>query len=419
MSLHGAHEAEVDHLLRAGMLIDLYKVVREGLRVSEPRYSIKNLETFYAEQRAGEVKSAGASIVWYERWKETGEAQLLADIRAYNEDDCRSTWQLRDWLLRLRPEILPWASRAVEDEAETASKPWEIELEAFRLALIGNLPEDPTQWDEDALARELAYQLLDFHRREAKPQWWAMFARMEMSEEELLEDGECLAGLTWDPATPPRPDKRSTIYTYRYPDQETKLKPGDPVTNAATGEPLGELTLDEDARLAILRVVAKRPQPETLALGPGSPYSTKNQQAALRRVADRLIAGDHRYPALESILWRRHPTIIGRTPGSSIVTASAQLPEIIAAAAHLDHSHLFIQGPPGAGKTWTGSRLIVDLLQRGQRVAVASNSHKAIHNLLTAVEKIALQDGLAFIGVKKASSRNPDSSYITPLAPSA
>lgn len=81
MSLHGTREAEVDYLLRAGKLIDLYKVVREGLRVSEPRYSIKNLETFYAEKREGEVKSAGASIVFYERWKETGEAQLLADIR--------------------------------------------------------------------------------------------------------------------------------------------------------------------------------------------------------------------------------------------------------------------------------------------------------------------------------------------------
>ena len=103
-------------------------MAREELRVSEPRYSIKNLETFYAEQRAGEVKSAGASIVWYERWKETGEAQLLADIRAYNADDCRSTWQLRDWLLRLRPKSLPWASREAEPEAdETAAKPWDIQ----------------------------------------------------------------------------------------------------------------------------------------------------------------------------------------------------------------------------------------------------------------------------------------------------
>jgi superfamily I DNA and/or RNA helicase len=42
---------------------------------------------------------------------------------------------------------------------------------------------------------------------------------------------------------------------------------------------------------------------------------------------------------------------------------------------------------------------------------VASNSHKAIHNLLSAVEKVALADGVEFKGVKKATSRNPDSHF--------
>jgi predicted RecB family nuclease len=411
MSLHGTREAEVDYLLRAGKLIDLYKVVREGLRVSEPRYSIKNLETFYAEKREGEVKSAGASIVYYERWKETGEAHLLADIRAYNEDDCRSTWKLREWLLTLRPQSLPWVRHAVaEPEADTRT-PWESLLDDYRQRLLGHLPDDPMEWDEDARARELVYQLLDFNRREAKPQWWTMFARMELREEELLEDGECLAELTWDPEHPPRSDKRSIIYTYRYPEQETKLKAGDQVTNAATGEPLGELTLDEDARRVILRVVGTRPQPEALSLGPGTPYGTEDQQAALLRLADSIIAGDHRYPALESILWRRIPAIRGRLPDSPIVSAAAELPEILAAAANLDHSHLFIQGPPGAGKTWTGSQVITDLLRRGQSIAIASNSHKAIHNLLAAVENVALHQGITFTGVKKASRRNPDSYF--------
>lgn len=411
MSLHGTREAEVDQLLRAGKLVDLYKVVREGLRVSEPRYSIKNLETFYANKRKGEVKSAGASIVYYERWRETRDAQLLADIRAYNEDDCRSTWQLREWLLTLRPQDLPWGGR-VADEPEAAPRTsWESLLDAYRQRLLGHLPDDPMEWDEDAHVRELVYQLLDFYRREAKPQWWAMFARMELGEEELLEDGECLAGLSWDPAHPPCPDKRSIVYTYRYPEQESKLKSGDPVTNAATGEPLNELTLDEDARRAVLRVVSSRPQPETLSLGPGQPYKTDDQQAALRRFADSVLADDHRYSALESILRRRPPAICGHRSGRPVVSEAAELSEILAAAANLDHSHLFIQGPPGAGKTWTGARVIADLLQRGRTVAIASNSHKAIHNLLTGVEDVAQNEGLTFTGVKKASRSKPDSYF--------
>ncbi|MBW6508969.1 MAG: TM0106 family RecB-like putative nuclease, partial [Desulfuromonadales bacterium] len=44
MSLHGTCEAEVDHLLRSNKLVDLYKVVSEAILISEPRYSIKNLE---------------------------------------------------------------------------------------------------------------------------------------------------------------------------------------------------------------------------------------------------------------------------------------------------------------------------------------------------------------------------------------
>ena len=108
MSLHGTREAEVDNLLRSQKLIDLYKVVREGIRVSEPRYSIKNIEHFYLESRTGDVKSAGASIVYYERWKETGDPQLLKDIENYNFDDVRSTYELREWLLTLRPTAVSY-----------------------------------------------------------------------------------------------------------------------------------------------------------------------------------------------------------------------------------------------------------------------------------------------------------------------
>ena len=60
-----------------GALVDLYKVVREGIRISEPSYSIKSVEHFYRAAREGEVQTAGASIVYYERWRETGDAQLL------------------------------------------------------------------------------------------------------------------------------------------------------------------------------------------------------------------------------------------------------------------------------------------------------------------------------------------------------
>jgi len=86
------------------------------------------------------VTEAGASIVYYERWREGGDEGLLEQIRAYNEDDCRSTQVLRDWLLRLRPPESQWFT----DSA---------------------LPEpNKSDW-----INEQELQLLDFHRRAAKP----------------------------------------------------------------------------------------------------------------------------------------------------------------------------------------------------------------------------------------------------------
>ena len=105
--------------------------------------------------------------------------------------------------------------------------------------------------------------MLDFHRRTAKPAWWAMFSRMEMAGDELLDDGECLAGLTPDPANPPRQEKRSIVYTYHFPEQGSKLKTGDSAAITQTGDPVRELKVDENnRRVSFKRTANKEPLPE-------------------------------------------------------------------------------------------------------------------------------------------------------------
>jgi predicted RecB family nuclease len=99
---HGVRKNEIDGLLQKGTFVDLYRVVREAIQVSEPSYSLKNLEVFYMPQRAGEVQTADASVVVYEQWRDSGDQKLLQKIADYNEADCRSTLLLRDWLLRIR-----------------------------------------------------------------------------------------------------------------------------------------------------------------------------------------------------------------------------------------------------------------------------------------------------------------------------
>src|SRR5438067_13205511 len=96
----------------------------------------------------------------------------------------------RDWLLSLRPPEIPWFcggpvieadARALDPAREARRKEAEERNAAFVRALVDGVPASEAPW------RELAGQLVDFHRREAKPVWWAMFHRQDMTEEELID----------------------------------------------------------------------------------------------------------------------------------------------------------------------------------------------------------------------------------------
>lgn len=106
---HGVYESEVAGLLTDGVLVDLYAVVKAGVRVGSPSYSIKRLEPLYMGddlRDADGVTAGGASIIEYQRYREAvaaGDeglaAERLSDLRQYNEYDCLSTLRLRNWLV--------------------------------------------------------------------------------------------------------------------------------------------------------------------------------------------------------------------------------------------------------------------------------------------------------------------------------
>ncbi len=82
MGLHATREDELDRLLRGKVLVDLYEVVRQALRVSQPSYSIKSIEAFYMKERDTKVTEGGDSIISFERFLDTGDRALLAGHRA-------------------------------------------------------------------------------------------------------------------------------------------------------------------------------------------------------------------------------------------------------------------------------------------------------------------------------------------------
>ena len=398
-------------MLREHRFVDLYKVVRQGLQASTEGYSLKDLEKIYWGGRSGDVTNAGDSIVEYERWRETKDQPILDAILRYNEDDVRSTSRMRDWLESLRPKDGAFGIAAVDEEADDEAKARAEAREEFerKRKLLAELIRSSDIGDERI--RDLLAELLWFHQRAQKPVWWGIFERQTWTDDELVEDVESLGNLTLQSQTI---DKRSYVATYAFPPQDTRLKAGSKPKfslSLADAGAISDLNAEE-GRVAIRRGTGQGHFPEMGSLTPGKPINQKKLVDGLVHLLEALCADPHSRPALIDLLARRSPRLSGRASGTPVTGADVDLvQETVAAVRSLDRSTLIIQGPPGTGKTYTTARAIVALLQDGKRVGVSSNSHKAIDNVLQAVQDHADEIGFAFTGAKKANAKEEETLF--------
>lgn len=404
-------EAELDQLLRERRFVDLYRVVVQALRVSTESYSIKDLEALYWRERTGDVKTASASIVEYERWLVTGDDAILQSIADYNKDDCVSTAHLQRWLEGLRPAgaTLEIIDEEKPEKAERSAA--RAEFEARKRELAARVRAST---HADDRVRDLIAEMLWFHQRSQKPGWWAVYERQAWDNDELIDDAESLGGVDIDPAIPPVPVKRSLDTTYRFPPQDTKLKIGEKPKIAETLAFAGTIVelSAEDGRLVMRRGVKSGALPDRFSLIP-APIDLQGVPDAVLAFAERFTEGrSEGDQALIDILLRSPPRLKGRRLGDRIRAEGENLTDaVIRAALDLDNSYLFIQGPPGTGKTFNASAAIVALLRAGKRVGVSSNSHKAIHKLLEDVEKRAKEQSFNFVGVKKGNDDKSETAF--------
>lgn len=402
-----SREEEVDALLRAEKFVDLFTVTRGAIRTSERDMSLKTLEHFFASQRQDDVKAAGESIVYYHRWRETGEQAFLDSILAYNRVDCENTEGLRDWLLRLRPEDLPWwqkeAPQRTPEQVQAQEEEEQIREQTRELALASEHFDQPV--------RELLAHLVDFHRRAKKPTQWAVFDRCGAEPHELVDDLECIGSIAPSGAAWLRQEKRSTVARYACPPQETKLKIGGDVVHAPTRMKLGKI-VDLDTGMGWVEVKRQlKPGeefPEGGSIIAGWPLDDTVLEAGVRRTVTSLARG-HEPKAIVDLLERRPPRLIGWASGPLVRPDDSLVDAATLRCLALDDSLLFIQGPPGTGKTHTSAHVILALVLAGKRIGVASNSHKAINNLLEKIEEVAAAEGITFSGIKKCSPTDPDS----------
>lgn len=452
---YGVCEAAIDDLLRDGVLVDLYAVVRASVRVSQDSYSIKKLEPLYmgSDLREG-VATAGESIVVYHEFAQARlegrtdrAAALLESIRSYNAYDCLSTLRLRDWLLaQAPPEPTAGEARdlAAGDGAATAlerapaadpagaapvaASPWAAaeDLQARLRDLLGDTPPLHRTPDEQALA--LVAAAVQYNRRETKPFWWRHFDRLRTPVDEWARQSDVVhlesvrvtrdwfkegrqrslrrvldvRGVAGHGSRPLTAGTRlQVVYDAPAP---AELEPASPALRvAATSATVTQVRAESEdgLRLSVEESLPQRFAPfaaTPIAFTPAPGPATTQIDAALAEIATAVEQAWPRLPAGAGLdLLRRLPprlrtrTELPRLDGS----ADQYVHAVRDAVLDLDDSYLAVQGPPGTGKTHVAARVVAELVARhGWRVGVVAQSHAAVENVLDAVVRAGLDPHL-------------------------
>jgi predicted RecB family nuclease len=408
MGRYASSEAELDRLLRGRRFVDLYAIVRHALRAGVERYSIKNLEPFYAFVRDVELDEAGDQRRLVETALEANDlspvtGEVRAAVEGYNRDDCRSAAELRRWLEALR------AAEIAEGGHDIARPPLEPDapndnvrdrqqrINALRARLVAGVPGERVDRTADEHARYLLAYLIDWHDREDKVSWWEYYRLRELPDEDLADEPAAVAELAFVERlrhvvnVRTRKPTGSVIDRYRYPSQECEIRDGAKL-KLRDGTLFGEVVSAD----RLLRTLDVKKGPSKADLHPSSAFqhehvSSDEPADALFRLGEAVANGGFSgapRAATDLLLGRTAPDVQADVPGATTVSDRA-----VHIVRSLAGGMLAIQGPPGSGKTYTAARMIVELVRDGRRVGVTATGHKVIRNLLKGVAKEAAKTG--------------------------
>lgn len=403
MSMHATRENEVDRMLRAGLLVDLHLAFKQGNRASVEEYSLKKIEAIYGFERKTPLEESRTAMRYLEHRLELGWGdEELPDrerltMEGYNSDDCFSLVVLQGWLERERRVLIdlgknvPRPQEKSGDSSERLKKKLD-RAEALTKRLCERIPVDPSERSEIQAAQWLLAQLLSWHRREDKSVWQEGYRLAESTDEELLDERVGLTCMRFLERVKEAKGQQAPIDRYSFlPERSNVRKEKDLYFG---DEKFGEVVEIDHAR-GVVDVKKTRKSadlhPPTVYMWDG-PLNMESQEAALCRIGDWVIAkgidAAGQYRAGRDLLLRKPPRL---RDGEKLAQLASETPVNTACriAMSLDDSVFAIQGPPGSGKTYTGARMICELVKQGKKIGVTALSHKVIRKLLDDVVEAA------------------------------
>lgn len=238
MLRYATREEEVDRLLRGEVFVDLHGITKQSVRASVEQYSLKEIEKFCDYPRKVPLRKANQARHFIEHQLELSLSPTFTDearglVEGYNEDDCRATERVRNWLEGLRAKLLASGSQVPRPAVKDTSPSEEVKAHQQRVAalfdaLTQGLPAEPKDRTPEQAARWLLAHALDWHRREEKVKWWEFFRMKNLSEEDLYDEKIAAVGLSHRQRMPKMsPRERAPIDQYKYPTQECSIRKGD------------------------------------------------------------------------------------------------------------------------------------------------------------------------------------------------
>ncbi|MGC0363041.1 putative RecB family nuclease [Rhodococcus sp. 27YEA15] len=438
---HGVGEQTVDTLLSENVLVDLYPLVRQCLRIGQRSYSIKKLEPLYMGEhgRGGDVTNAAASVVAYADYcelRDTGRGDeadaLLQGISDYNEYDCESTLRLRDWLVLRAAEHGVTLREATGQIAIPAEEHTEAELALIEFA--GHKADGHRTAEQQAAA--LLAAAVSYHNRERKPHWWAHFDRLVTPLEDLVDIRDVMVVDSseieedWHKSTPRQRKLRRHVQLTGNFGTGTTVGPGSkffalyatPSPDAVAGDnPAQRGTSNVEVTavtntgghdvVTIVELLGGDEYVDTpVALAPGRPVPTDSLEDSITASSSQASQSLPELPrtAAVDILSRRSPRTRSGASLPPVGPGNDYAAAITAALLDLDDSYVAVQGPPGTGKTYTGARVIKALVEQHHwRIGVVAQSHSVVENMLGGILKAGVDPAL----VGKKDSRNKSAQW--------